>query len=32
MRSEIIQILACNIYADFQHLTFKFSQKFIPVF
>jgi hypothetical protein len=32
MRSEILQILACNIYDDFQHLTFKFSPKFIPVF
>jgi hypothetical protein len=32
MESEILQILAGNIYDDFQHLTFKSSQKIIPVF
>jgi hypothetical protein len=32
MRSEIIQIVACNNYDDFQHLRFIFSQKLISLF
>jgi hypothetical protein len=32
MRNEIIQIVACHNYDDFQHLNFIFSLKIIPLF
>ncbi len=32
MRSEMIQILACNNYDGFQHLSFIFSLNFISLF
>jgi hypothetical protein len=32
MRSEIIQLVACDNYDDFPHLSFIFSQKLISLF
>jgi hypothetical protein len=32
VKNEIIQIVACHNYDDFQHFSFIFSLKFIPLF